>query len=145
MEFAKPAIRIEDTRHELDLDAKRALLETFALNNAHPQLIELHTAEFSAVCPGTGLPDLGTLDVAYIPNQLGLELKAFKYYLVSFRQDAIFQEPVADVIFGHLWDALQPTYLQVKLVYNIRGGILTTTTQERGDRQALNPGQRLAL
>lgn len=137
-----PGIRIEDTRDELDLEARFRLLETFTLKGDRPQLIHLHTEEFSAVCPGTGLPDLGTLDVEYIPAERCLELKAYKYYLVSFRDAGIFQEPVADVLFGHLHRALEPRYLKLVLTYRTRGGIDTTVTLEDGDRTQLNPAAR---
>jgi len=139
MEFAKPAMRVADTRHDIDAEAKRALLETFALENVHPQLIHIHTKEFSAVCPGTGLPDIGSLDIEYIPNGKCIELKSLKYYLFSYRQDGIFQEPVTDLIFDHLWGALEPHYLKIRMQYNIRGGFDTVTYCERGDRRLANP------
>lgn len=135
MEFApKPAIALEDTRAALDPEAKYALLQAFALQNQHPQLIHIATREFSAVCPGTGLPDIGTLHLEYIPQALCLELKSLKYYLFSYRNEGIFQEPVTDLIFGHLLRLLAPTYLRVQLTYNTRGGFDTTTVAEHGDR-----------
>lgn len=132
-------MKVEDTRQELDLAAKRALLDTFRVENRYPQLIHIHTEEFSAVCPGTGLPDIGVLDIDYLPNGLCVELKALKYYLFSFRDDGIFQEPVTDVIFGDLWELLQPHYLRVRMKYNTRGGFDTTVTVEKGDATGLNP------
>ena len=106
LEENKPLIRIEDTRNEIRAEEKIQLLDTFAFFAIHPQLIHIHTKEFSAVCPGTGLPDIGTLDIEYIPNQKCVELKALKYYLFSYREDGIFQEPVTDLIFDHLWRLL---------------------------------------
>jgi 7-cyano-7-deazaguanine reductase len=138
MEFStpnpKPHIKIADTRHELDLEAKFALLETFVLEATYPQLIEIQTDEFSAVCPGTGLPDIARLEIEYIPDKVCIELKSLKYYFVSYRNDGIFQEPVTDVIFGHLWRCLAPKYLKLRVRYNIRGGINTVTSIERGTR-----------
>lgn len=130
----RPAIRVEDTRLDIDPEAKFALLETFSVQNEHPQLIHIHTKEFSAVCPGTGLPDIGVLDIEYVPNGKCVELKALKYYLFAYRDAGIFQEPVTDLIFGHLWSLLSPHYLRVQMVYNTRGGFDTTVVAERGNR-----------
>ena len=139
----RPDIRIEDTREDINAEQKFELLSTFAIQNKHPQLIEIVTDEFSAVCPGTGLPDIGRLVIEYIPQQACVELKALKYYLFSFREDGIFQEPVTDVIFDHLLRLLQPVYLKITMTYNTRGGFDTTVFCEHGDRHALNPVKRL--
>lgn len=141
----KPTITIADTRGSLDLPAKAALLSTFELQNAHPQLIRITTGEFSAVCPGTGLPDIGHLLIEYIPHKLAVELKALKYYLFSFRDDAIFQEPVTDIIFGHLYSLLQPRYMRIEMSYNTRGGFDTTVEVERGNRSLANPDLAVQL
>ena len=125
-------IRIADTRDEVRKPERRALLETFAFVTEQPQVIHLHTEEFSAVCPGTGLPDIGTLDIWYVPSDRCIELKALKMYLFSYRNEEIFQEPVADLIFEDLWAVLQPRYLRLSLRYNIRGGILTTVHLAKG-------------
>lgn len=135
MEFAasdKPAMKIADTRLDIHAEEKLALLETFDVQNLHPQLIHIQTTEFSAVCPGTGLPDLARLIIEYVPNGKCIELKSLKYYLFSYRNDGIFQEPVTDVLFDHLWRTLYPHYLMVELKYNTRGGFDTTTRVARG-------------
>lgn len=126
-------IKIKDTRSEVWNPEKRAILETFDFEATYPQLIHLHTEEFSAVCPGTGLPDIGTLDIYYVPAKRCIELKSLKIYLFSYRQAEIFQEPVADLIFQDLWAVLEPTYLALHLRYNIRGGILTTVSIAQGE------------
>ena len=40
--------------------------------------IVISTPEFTSVCPRTGLPDHGTLTIAYVPDKLCLELKSLK-------------------------------------------------------------------
>jgi len=130
-------MRIRDTRDELDRAGKQKLLETFAFKSVYPQLIHIHTEEFSAVCPGTGLPDVATIDFFYVPQEKCIELKALKFYLFSFRQDEIFQEPVTDVLFEDLWASMEPHYLYLRVKYNIRGGFDTTTYVEKGDRKGL--------
>lgn len=137
MEFSKnpkPAILIKDTRGEINSEEKLKILETFEFESLHPQMIHIQTKEFSAVCPGTGLPDIGFLDIWYIPISKAVELKSLKYYLFSFRDDAIFQEPVTDVIFDHLWRLLDPKFLKIKMVYNTRGGFDTITTMQKGEK-----------
>lgn len=123
MEFSRkdvPAnIIIADTSYELDTPERYKLLETFDFTTRYPQLIHIHTTEFSAVCPGTGLPDIGTLDIEYVPHAKAIELKALKYYLFSFRNEGVFQEPVTDLMFAHLWKCLQPALYDV-IVYIAR-------------------------
>ena len=83
--------------------------------------------EFSAVCPFSGLPDYGVLTVEYVPGSWILELKSFKYYIVSFRQIGVTQEEVTAIIYQYLLRHLEdPDYLVVETVYNVRGGIRTT-------------------
>lgn len=126
-------IIIADTRSNLDLDAKFQILKTFEIENSHEQTIFIETSEFSAVCPGTGLPDVAKLVIEYVPDRLCVELKALKYYLFSFRGDAIFQEPVTDVIFDHLMRLLKPKRLKLTMRYNTRGGFDVTTVAESND------------
>ncbi|MGA1867889.1 MAG: preQ(1) synthase [bacterium] len=97
-------------------------LETFPYEG-EKQLIEYRTEEFSAVCPFSGLPDYGTLTIRYIPHKMCLELKSYKYYLVSFRSVGIYQEAATDRIFNDLKNILNPHYLFVETLYNTRGGI----------------------
>ncbi|GIV44451.1 MAG: hypothetical protein KatS3mg035_1574 [Bacteroidia bacterium] len=135
----KPEILISDTRRNYNLDEKFKILDTFEIENQYAQLIRIQTKEFSAVCPGTGLPDIADITIEYIPNKKCVELKSLKYYFFSFRNDAIFQEPVTDIIFGHLLKCLEPKYLRIEVVYNIRGGFLTTTFAEFGNKNAHYP------
>jgi len=82
--------------------------------------------EFSAVCPFSGLPDYGVLTVEYVPGRWILELKSFKYYLISFRQIGVTQEEVTALIYQDLMRHLEdPDYLVVETEYNVRGGIRT--------------------
>lgn len=140
--FAKmeqKSILIQDTRDWIDEESKLKILQTFAFEPRHPQLIRIETHEFSAVCPGTGLPDIGYLTIEYIPNRKCVELKSLKLYLFSYRNEQIFQEPVTDLIFDHLWKVLEPHYLKVSMKYNTRGGIDTTVIVEKGEKNLLNP------
>ena len=47
--------------------------------------IKIELPEFTSVCPKTGLPDFGVITIEYIPDELCLELKSLKYYLLEYR------------------------------------------------------------
>ncbi len=96
-------------------------------------LIDIDTEEFSALCPWTGLPDYGTLEISYVPNHTCIELKSLKYYLLSFRDVGIVQEHAANRILKDLAAAALPRYMKVTLDYRIRGGIHTCVSVEYGD------------
>lgn len=98
--------------------------------SGNPQEITYETDEFNAVCPFSGLPDIGKVVILYIPDAFLIELKSLKYYLVSFRNVGIYQEAVTNRIFNDLMDVLKPKYLKVETVYNIRGGILSTCVMD---------------
>jgi len=90
--------------------------------------IVVDTDEFTAVCPWTGLPDLGQLTIRYVPDRLCLELKSLKYYLLSYREVGIVQEHAANSILNDLSTACRPLRMTLTLDYKIRGGIHSTVT-----------------
>ncbi|OHD64357.1 MAG: NADPH-dependent 7-cyano-7-deazaguanine reductase QueF [Spirochaetes bacterium RBG_13_51_14] len=98
--------------------------------HGNPQEITYETDEFSAVCPFSGLPDIGKAVIIYIPGKKLVELKSLKYYFVSFRNVGIYQEAATDRIYNDLYRCLGPKYLMVKTVYNVRGGILSTCVMD---------------
>lgn len=91
-----------------------------------PQNVLYETDEFSAVCPFSGLPDIATVRVQYVPSGKIVELKSLKYYFTSYRNVGIYQEAATDRIYHDLYELLAPRYLSVETVYNIRGGIKAT-------------------
>ena len=88
-------------------------------------LIKFKINEFTAICPKTGLPDFGKIYIHYQPNKLCLELKSLKEYFFSYREIGIFHENVVNKVFEDITKTIQPTYLKIKAIYNIRGGIKT--------------------
>ena len=102
------------------------LLETFPYEYAgSPATIEISTDEFTAVCPWSGLPDFGTVIIRYLPNARILELRSFKYYLLSYRNVGIYQEHAANRILADLVGASAPEWMELDLDYRIRGGVHT--------------------
>jgi 7-cyano-7-deazaguanine reductase len=102
-----------------------AVLETFDYAGPEQEIVT-ETDEFSAVCPYSGLPDFARLTVRYVPGAKCIELKSLKYYVTSYRNVGIFQEHATAKIAEDLFRVLQPKSLEVKTVYNVRGGFLTT-------------------
>ena len=106
-------------------------LETFP--NPKPErdyLIRFETAEFTCLCPKTGQPDFATLRVEYVPDRLCVELKSWKLYLWSYRNEGAFHEAVTNRILDDLVAAVRPRRARVEGDFNIRGGIHTTVIAE---------------
>lgn len=102
-----------------------AVLETFEYAGPEQEIVT-ETDEFSAVCPYSGLPDFAKLTIGYVPAGKCIELKSLKYYVTSYRNVGIFQEHATGKMAEDLFRVLEPKWLEVKTVYNVRGGFLTT-------------------
>jgi 7-cyano-7-deazaguanine reductase len=98
--------------------------------DGNPQEVTYDTDEFTAVCPFSGLPDIGKVVIVYVPGRFLVELKSLKYYFISFRNVGIYQEAATNRIYSDLNALLRPKYLMVKTVYNIRGGITSTCVMD---------------
>ena len=92
--------------------------------------IHIESPEFTCLCPKTGQPDFATLQLEYIPDSLCVELKSWKIYLWSYRNEGGFHEDLTNKIFDDLVDALHPRYMRLTAIFNVRGGIYTTITAE---------------
>jgi 7-cyano-7-deazaguanine reductase len=104
-----------------------------AFPNAYPDRdyrVCIDAPEFTAVCPMTGQPDFGRMQIEYVPNLRLLELKSFKLYLGAFRNVGIFHETVTNTILDDLRRALEPRRIKVTGHYNARGGITTVVHAE---------------
>jgi 7-cyano-7-deazaguanine reductase len=113
----------------LDFFEMSSTLETFP--NPQPGRdyeIAIRCPEFTSVCPKTGLPDFGEIRITYVPDQLCLELKALKYYLIEFRNKGIFYENVTNQILDDLVAVCRPRRMTVVGDFSVRGGIKTEVT-----------------
>ena len=100
-------------------------------SNPYPQhnyLIEMTCPEFTCLCPMTGQPDFATINIAYVPDQICIELKSLKLYLWTYRDQGNYHEAVTNQILADLVSACQPREMTVKAAFNTRGGISTTIT-----------------
>jgi 7-cyano-7-deazaguanine reductase len=104
-------------------------LETFP--NPRPERdyeIEIDCPEFTSVCPKTGLPDFGKLTIRYVADELCIELKSLKYYLLQYRDRGIFYEAAVNAILDDLAGACKPRVMEITGAFTARGGISTTVT-----------------
>jgi len=106
------------------MEEKTKILETFENPNQDRDYTIEHLApEFTSLCPKTGHPDFATIILEYIPNELCLELKSYKLYLNSYRNEGMFFEAVTNKILDDLLEVLKPSYMRVTAEFNVRGGI----------------------
>src|SRR5471032_1293874 len=106
-------------------------LETFA--NPAPErdyTIRMSLPEFTCLCPRTGQPDFATLELAYVPDRLCVELKSLKLYIWSFRDRGTYHEAVTNEILQTLVGAVEPRCMRLAAQFNVRGGITTTIVAE---------------
>ena len=83
----------------------------------------LETEEFTCLCPITGQPDFAKIRIEYVPDRKIVESKSLKLYLWSYRNEGAFHEHVVNSIMDDLVALLDPHYMKVTGVFNIRGGI----------------------
>lgn len=115
---------------------KLKILEVF--DNSHPgrDYVIIHkTDEFTSVCPKTGQPDFGTIEISYIAGKKCVELKSLKFYLQSFRNEGIFYENVTNRILDDLVLVLKPRWMEVKGIFTRRGGLYSTIIATHGKRR----------
>ena len=93
-------------------------------------VVKFDTAEFTCICPKTGLPDFAHIYIEYSPRENCIELKSFKEYLMVFRVIGIFHEHLVNRMLEDLVRACDPAWMKVKGVFNVRGGISTTVEAE---------------
>jgi 7-cyano-7-deazaguanine reductase len=62
---------------------------------------------------------------------LCIELKSLKLYIWSYRGEGAFHEAVTNRIADDLAGVMQPRFLRLKAVFNVRGGLYTTVVVER--------------
>jgi 7-cyano-7-deazaguanine reductase len=106
-------------------------LETFS--NPKPErdyVIRFECPEFTCLCPKTGQPDFATIRVEYVPGDLCVELKSWKLYLWSYRDEGAFHEAVTNRILDDLVAAVRPRRARVEADFKVRGGIHTTVVAE---------------
>ena len=101
--------------------------------NPHPRrdYVIRHVApEFTSVCPKTGQPDFGAIEIEYVADRRCIELKGLKLYLQGFRNVGVFYEDVVNRILDDLAAACRPRRMTVTGKFTPRGGIHSIVTAE---------------
>ena len=117
-----------------DLDYRPEVLETFENKHlSNEYLVTFDCPEFTSLCPKTGQPDFGKITIRYIPRLRMVESKSLKLYLFSFRNHGDFHEDCVNIIMKDLVKLMDPKYLEVKGIFNPRGGISIFPFANYGD------------
>lgn len=104
-------------------DDARLALKAEAFEAPDVQSVRLVTMEFTSLCPRTGQPDHGSVNIEYVPDRQCLESKALKYYLWSYRNEGEFCEGLCARIADDVVFAISPKSVQVEVTQSVRGGI----------------------
>ena len=128
-----PKKRYTQEHAKAGLSAKLPQIETWP-NQFPGYEIVIDDPEFTSVCPKTGLPDFGRIEIRYVPDRLCLELKSLKEYLQSYRNLGIFQENIVNRILEDVVKATAPVWCEVRGQFRPRGG-LGTLVEARWPRQ----------
>lgn len=101
------------------------ILETFP-NHYQGLTVTCTCTEFTCFCPLTKQPDYAQIEIRYNPDEVVIESKSLKLYLESYRQEGVFHEHLAGDIAKDIMYFAQPHWVEVKVMFNVRGGIAIT-------------------
>ena len=71
----------------------------------------------------TGQPDYGKVWIDYVADQLCVESKSLKLYLVAYRNHGAFHEDCINQIANDIIARIDPVAIRVYGDFNVRGGI----------------------
>ena len=114
--------------HKVNAPSKK--LDTFE-KPTNVQAVKFESTELTSFCPVTHQPDFNTVTIEFSPDKLCIESKSLKLYLWSFREEAIFAEGLANTIAEDIFKTIQPFWVKITLVQNIRGGLQLTVVAEK--------------
>lgn len=109
----------------------REVLKNESFDAPNVQTVTFRALEFTAVCPKTGQPDFGQVDITYVPGEKCIESKSLKFYLWSYRDEGSYCESLAARIADDFVYAINPKQVEVTVYQSARGGIELTATAVR--------------
>tara|TARA_Y100000590_G_scaffold418584_1_gene519502 strand:- start:3333 stop:3689 length:357 start_codon:yes stop_codon:yes gene_type:complete len=112
----------------MSLSKKPSYKDLQVVENRYPKKnysVDISIPEFNCVCPKTGLPDFGCIYINYSPNNLIVELKSLKLYIVKYRNLGIFHEEATNKILEDFKRVAKPRSISVRGDFSPRGGIKT--------------------
>ncbi len=92
--------------------------------------VTLECTEFTCRCPLTGQPDYATIEIEYKPDKYVVESKSMKLYLETYREEGVFHEHLAVDIGKDFVKFVKPLECEVKVMFNVRGGIAISAEWE---------------
>jgi 7-cyano-7-deazaguanine reductase len=103
----------------------REPIEDLDVFQAPPEVtqVRLVCREFTSLCPVTGQPDFGTIEIVYAPRDLCIESKSLKLWLWRYRNMGSFCEALASEILSKIVDTIDPWTATVTVHQVPRGGI----------------------
>jgi len=107
------------------IDTRLPKIETWP-NQFPGYQITIRVPEYTSICPKTGLPDYGVVTIQYEPRKRCLELKAFKMYLLAYRNLGIFYENAVNRMLRDIVAAVKPAWCRVTGEFTPRGGLTTS-------------------
>ena len=114
---------------EVPASKDAGVLETITNSSQDQKFnVKLVSSEYTSLCPVTGQPDFGTIEINYVPADSLVETKSLKMYLASYRNEKIFNEAAVNTILNDLVAILKPSTIEVKGTFAQRGGIQLTIT-----------------
>jgi 7-cyano-7-deazaguanine reductase len=93
-------------------------------------IVTYEYGELTALCPMTGIQDLYTLRIQFIPDRKVPELKSLRYHLLDYRNIPILHEHLTNTIFRDFMKAVEPKHLRIELEAAVRGGFHTRVVKE---------------
>jgi len=121
----KPSLGYTERHAKSGLTTKLPAIETWP-NQYQGYEINIEIPEYTAICPKTGLPDFGTIQIHYVPNKSCLELKSLKMYILAYRHLGIFYENAVNRILADVVKACHPISATVTGDFTARGGLHST-------------------
>jgi 7-cyano-7-deazaguanine reductase len=113
------------------LEEKLPKLEVLP-NQFRGYTITIIIPEYTSLCPRTRLPDAGTITIEYEPAAVFIELKSLKYYILAYRNLAIFYENAVNRILRDFVAVVKPRWAVVRGEFNPRGGIASIIEAQFG-------------
>ncbi len=100
--------------------------------------LEHQTADVvpSQITLGIDCKPLKFLQQSLGADQQCVELKSLKLYFWAFREEGHFHEAVTNLILDDLVKLIAPRFMEVKGIFNVRGGIYTTVIARHGQPTA---------
>lgn len=121
----KPLVGYTEHHARCGRTAKLPSIDTWP-NQYQGYDITIEIPEYTAICPKTGLPDFGTIRIQYEPDELCLELKSLKLYILAYRNLGIFYENAVNRILADVVKACRPVSATVTGEFTARGGLHST-------------------